>query len=139
MVYNIHNPIGLKLLTRLRLGLSHLNEHRFNHNFESCLNPLCACSLEVESTTHFFIHCHHFNAISITLNNSLKAIDKDITKLSDSSAGFQELEILVHIFLCTYNNMFAYTIVHLTFRTPQIVACAHVHTSIYLAVYLPQR
>ena len=139
MVYNIHNPIGLKLLTRLRLGFSHLNEHRFNHNFESCLNPFRACSLEVESTTHFFIHCHRFNAISTTLNNTLKAIDKDIPKLSDSSTGFQELEILIHIFLCTCNNMFAYTIVHLTFRTLQIVTCAHVHTSIYLAVYLPQR
>ena len=76
-VYNIHNPIGLKLLTRLRLGLGHLNEHRFNHNFENCLNPLCTCSLEVESTTPVFLHCHHFNAICITLNNSLKAIDKD--------------------------------------------------------------
>ena len=84
-VNNIHNPLGLKLLTRLRLGLSHLNEHRFNHNFESCLNPLCTCSLEVESTTHFFLHCHHFNAICITLNNSLKGIDKGIPKLSDSS------------------------------------------------------
>ena len=84
-VYNIHNPLGLKLLTRLRLGLSHLNEHRFNHNFESCLNPLCTCSLEVESTTHFFLHCHHFNAIRIALNNSLKGIDNDILKLSDSS------------------------------------------------------
>ena len=84
-VYNIHNPLGLKLLTRLRLGLSHLSNHRFNHNFENCLNPLCTCSLEVESTTHFFLHCHHFNAIRITLNNSLKAIDKDILKLSDSS------------------------------------------------------
>ena len=138
MVYNIHNPIGLKLLTRLRLGLSHLNELDSIIILKAVL-ILCACSLEVESKTHFFIHCHHFNAISITLNNSLKAIDKDITKLSDSSAGFQELAILVHIFLCTYNNMFAYTIVHLTFRTPQMVACAHVHTSIYLAVYLPQR
>ena len=83
-VYNIHNPSSLKLLTRLRLGLSHLNNHRFNHNFENCLNPLCNCSLEVESTTHFFLHWHHFNAIRITLNNSLKAIDKDILKLSDS-------------------------------------------------------
>ena len=51
--FNIHNPLGLKLLTRLRLGLSHLNEHRFNHNFEDCINPLCLCSLEVESTAHF--------------------------------------------------------------------------------------
>ena len=46
---------------------------------------MCTCSLEVESTTHFFLLCHHFNAICITLNNSLKAIDKDIPKLSDSS------------------------------------------------------
>ena len=38
-----------------------------------------------ESTTHFFLHCHHFSAICITLNNSLKGIDKDIPKLSDSS------------------------------------------------------
>ena len=29
-LYNIHNPSGIKLLTRLRLGLSHLNEHEFN-------------------------------------------------------------------------------------------------------------
>ena len=53
-IYKIHDPLGLKLLTRLRLGLSHLNEHRFNHNFDSCINPLCSCSLEVESTKHFF-------------------------------------------------------------------------------------
>ena len=39
----------------------------------------------MESTTHFFLHCHHFNAIRITLNNNLKGIDKDIPKLSDSS------------------------------------------------------
>ena len=32
-VYKIHNPKGLKLLTRLRFGLSHLHEYRFSHNF----------------------------------------------------------------------------------------------------------
>ena len=56
--FSIHNPLGLQLLTRLRLGLSHLNEHRFNHNFENCVNPLCSCSLEVESTSHFCLHCY---------------------------------------------------------------------------------
>ena len=79
-----HNQLGLKLLTRLRLRLSHLSEHRFNHNFVSCLNTFCTCSLEVESTTHFFLQRHHFNPIRINLNNSLKKIDKDIPKLSDS-------------------------------------------------------
>ena len=33
-LYNIQNPSGIKLLTRLRLGLSNLNEHKFNHNFD---------------------------------------------------------------------------------------------------------
>ena len=56
--FNIQNPLGLQPLTLLRLGLSHLNEHRFNHNFENCVNPLCSCSLEVESTSHFCLHCY---------------------------------------------------------------------------------
>ena len=28
-IYNCHNPKGVKLITRLRLGLSHLREHKF--------------------------------------------------------------------------------------------------------------
>ena len=32
--YNIHNPIGFKFLTRLRLGLSHLRKHKLKHNFQ---------------------------------------------------------------------------------------------------------
>ena len=28
-VFNVFDPIGLKFLTRLRLGFSHLNEHKF--------------------------------------------------------------------------------------------------------------
>ena len=58
--YGIENPTGLKLLTRIRLGLSHLNDHKFNHNFKECINPLCSCSLSVENNVHFFLHCHHF-------------------------------------------------------------------------------
>ena len=56
-VYNINDPVGLKLLTRLRVNLSHLNEHKFRHNFQDSLNPLCSCSLEPESITHYLLHC----------------------------------------------------------------------------------
>ena len=38
-LYNFHNPSGIKLLTRLRSGLSHLNELKFNHYFDDCVNP----------------------------------------------------------------------------------------------------
>ena len=77
--------MGLKLLTRLRLGLSHLNEHIFNYNFQSCINPLCSCSLAVESTTHFLLHCHHFSNFRSTLLNSINEVSGSITNLSDLS------------------------------------------------------
>ena len=38
--YIIHDPIGTKLLNRLRVGFSHLREHKFRHNFADTSNPL---------------------------------------------------------------------------------------------------
>ena len=64
------------------MGLSHLNEHTLNHNFQNCMNPLCTCSLEVESISHFFLHCLHYNDTRETLLNELKSIDENILKLS---------------------------------------------------------
>ena len=53
--YNIFDPIGLKLLTSLRLGFSHFNKHRFRHTFQDCMNPEfqeCSGSLEIADTLH---------------------------------------------------------------------------------------
>ena len=82
--YGIHKPTMLKLLTHLRLGLSHLNDHKFNHNFRDCINPLCSCSLSVQNNVHFFLHCHHFSLQRQTLMNNIKSIDKDIINATDS-------------------------------------------------------
>ena len=84
-VYNIFDPIGLKFLTRLRLDFSHLNEHRFRHNFQDCLNPLCSCSLQTEDTIHYLLHCHHFSQHRIDLINSVKHIFKCFDSLSDNA------------------------------------------------------
>ena len=35
--YNCHNPIGIKYITRIRLGLSHLREHKFKHSFQDSM------------------------------------------------------------------------------------------------------
>ena len=46
VMYNIamyNNFEGLKLLTRMRLGLGYLADHKFRHNFQDCLNPICSC------------------------------------------------------------------------------------------------
>ena len=80
-VYNINDAIGIKLITRLRLGFSHLSEHKFKHNFRDTLNPLCSCSIEVESTSHYILRCHFFRALRATLINNLRNIDNDLTTL----------------------------------------------------------
>ena len=56
-LFSVYDPLGVKLLTRLRLDFSHLNEHKFRHGFKDALNPLCTCGAEVETTEHFLLHC----------------------------------------------------------------------------------
>ena len=67
-IYSINNSVGLKLHTRLKLGLSHLNEHRFNHNFQICINPLRTCSPWNWINYSFFtalpsLYKHPFNSL----------------------------------------------------------------------------
>ena len=84
-MFNIHNPVGIKLLTGLSLGLSHLNEHRFNHKFQNCTSPKCICSFENESTTHFFLHCHFYIPIRATLFDNVKEIVNNLRKVSEQT------------------------------------------------------
>ena len=59
--FGTNDVSNLKLLTRLRVGFSHLREHKFKHNFQDTLNPLCPCSLEAEDTYHIFMRCQNFS------------------------------------------------------------------------------
>ena len=54
-VFNVDSSEGLKFLTRIRLGLSHLADHKFRHNFQDCINPVYSCGQEIETSTHY--HC----------------------------------------------------------------------------------
>ena len=87
--FGIHNPIGLQLLTRLRLGFSHLNKHKFRHNFRDFLNPLCECKLEPETTSHFLLRFHLFQVERATLLNDIKKIDERI--ISDNTSMLDQI------------------------------------------------
>ena len=76
--FGIHNPIGIQLLTRLQTGLSHLNEHKFKHNFRYFLNPLCAYNLEPETISHYLLRCHLFQTERRILLNDIKNIEENI-------------------------------------------------------------
>ena len=75
---------GLKLLTRLRASFSHPREHKFKHNFQDTLNPLCPCSLEAEDTYHFFMRCENFSNQRIVLFDDLNSINPEILKMSEN-------------------------------------------------------
>ena len=83
-IYNIFGPKGLTFLTCLRLGLIHLNEHRLGHNFQDCLNSLCSCSLEIQDTSHYLLHWHHFPYHRAALMNSVKSICGNFDSMSDN-------------------------------------------------------
>ena len=77
-LFNCHNPKEIKLINRLRLGLSHLSEHKFKHSFQDSLNPFCSFGLDIESTTHFLLHCTMYITERHTLLSTIKNIDNNL-------------------------------------------------------------
>ena len=84
-LFSIHHPVGVKLLVRLRLGFSHLREHKFRQNFHDTLNPLCPCSLEPETTSHYLLHCHNFSSSRLALMNDLNLIEPTNSQLNETA------------------------------------------------------
>ena len=53
-IYGIHDPIGIKYLTRIRVRLSHLRAHKFAHNFNDTNSKFCSCmNNKAETVEHF--------------------------------------------------------------------------------------
>ena len=63
------------------MRICHLHEHKFKHNFQYCLNPICSCGLDIES----LLHCPTFNDERYTLLSTLNKIDCKLLKLTKSS------------------------------------------------------
>ena len=82
--FNINDTVGVKLLTRLRLGFSHLGEHKFKHGFRDILNPLCPFSIETETTAHYFLRCHFYNTNRSALMNELNEIDSSFSTMNEN-------------------------------------------------------
>ena len=74
---------GIKLFTRLRLGLSHLREHKFKHSFQDTINPFCNCGQDIESATHFFLHCPFFINKRRTLLCTIRSLDGKLLDYTD--------------------------------------------------------
>ena len=82
-MFNIDSSEGLKFLTRIRLGLSLLADHKFRHNLQDCVNPICSCGREIETSTHFLLHCSNYYCVKQTLFKKVNKIDSTILKQND--------------------------------------------------------
>ena len=82
--FNCHKPIGIKLMTRLRLGLNHLRDHKFKHNFLDCLNPICCCGKDIETTVHYLLHFAIFSDEGSYFFNNILSIGENVLSGSDS-------------------------------------------------------
>ena len=82
-VFRCHDPKRIKLLSRLRLGLSHLRERKFKHGFLDSLNPICSCGQNIETSTHFLLHCSNYSNERLTFLNIIRNIDSNILSKND--------------------------------------------------------
>ena len=84
-VFNVNHPNRLIFLTRLRVGLNHLREHKFKQSFLDTLNPICTCGFDIETLNQLFLHCPRFTNGRRNLLLKIEMIIPDISRKSDTS------------------------------------------------------
>ena len=96
-IFNIHDPLGLRYLFYLRVGLSPLRSHKNRHGFADTPLDNCLCNHGAEDTNHFLFLCPFYATQRATLIASVTEI---LLKYN--------LEIVInqtHLFLYGYRNI----------------------------------
>ena len=74
-IFGIHDPLGLKCLFQLRVGLSPLKKHKKCHKFLDTPSDWCDCHCAPESTYHFLLKCSLFllqrQKLTLSISNLL--------------------------------------------------------------------
>ena len=82
-IFGIHDPLGLRYLFQLRVGLSSLRYHKKRHNFID----KCLCNQGIEDTNHFLFLCPFFATRRAALSiNVIATLQKyNLTHLGNQS------------------------------------------------------
>ena len=86
-IFNVHDPLGIKYLYQLRLGLSQLRSHKKAHNFQDTPSDTCLCKIGVENTDHFLFRCpFHASKRAVLASTVMKIIiPQNLCYLGNSS------------------------------------------------------
>ena len=91
MLQEVHLELGLESIRKrweyrkIRLSLSHLCEHKFRHNFQDTLNPICSCGDDIETAIHYLLHCPNYLDETRTILDNLQSIGENIHGLRTAS------------------------------------------------------
>ena len=53
-------------------------------SFQDTLNPICSCGFDVESTSHYILHCPIYNDERHTLLSTIKNIDCRLVDVTET-------------------------------------------------------
>ena len=82
-VFAVSDIYDIKLLTHLRLNFSHLNEHKFRHNFNDMINPMCNCGAATKTTIHYLLRCRYFSFQRMELLDGIYKLDSTLQNFSE--------------------------------------------------------
>ena len=82
-VFDIHDPNGIKLFSRLKLNSDHLNELKFSHNFNGTADPMCTCGREPEATLHYLLCCSLYSTQRLELINIVCILNPSLKNYSN--------------------------------------------------------
>ena len=80
--YGVRDRRGIRIISQLRVQHSDLRNDRFRHKF-NCPSPDCPCGSDVESNTHYLLHCSRNHHQCINYLQQIRDIVPDFDTLSD--------------------------------------------------------
>ena len=70
-IFGIHDPLGIRYIFQLIVGLSPLRSHKRKHNFIDTPTDTCLCNQGIEDTNHFLFLCPFYAIQRATLAASV--------------------------------------------------------------------
>ena len=81
-LFSLYDPLGVKLLTRLRFQFSHLEGHKCRHGFGDKINAMYTWGSEVETNGYFFLRCLLYSSQRLELFDNLEKVDSSCLNLN---------------------------------------------------------
>ena len=85
------------------MDFSHLNEHKFRHNFNDTINPMCSYGKKPKTTLHYLLCCTLYSIYWLELLNDVCALNGSLKNSSEKKL----LKILLYgaeDFTCQLNS-----------------------------------